>query len=289
MEYQKYSTLLETGATKVMNRTIYGAALCALALVAFAASVHAQDQWSGRTHFGFAQTSSTIDFIALTLENDIKFEGNRLSGEFDASLAVHRSTVEGQLTGSGSDSPPVKETTTTEHYVMSAKGRYALVRSVNVTAKVGWERNSSLGIDARIRGVLGLGREFASDNATVFRVEAVGGAFFERSTALEGKTFAVAGVVAAYHRPVGEHGSFSTEHEFVVNLKDTNDMLLTSRSSVQASLTDRVGIAITHRLIWDNRPSDVVFDPTGTGRLTTSPVRLQSTLTASLAVRWGGS
>ncbi|MDP6581992.1 MAG: hypothetical protein QF681_15165, partial [Vicinamibacterales bacterium] len=55
-------------------------AFATLSPAAYAQSAQAEDsgQWSGRAQFGLSQNSGTTDFVALTIENDAKFDAMKL-------------------------------------------------------------------------------------------------------------------------------------------------------------------------------------------------------------------
>ena len=136
-----------------------------------------------------------------------------------------------------------------------------------------------------LRALAGLGWRPEGERVSG-RLEASAGLVYEVEVDGANETFPALGLTFSLDRRFGSGGDFSIGSDLVGNLEDAADVLIATKASLGASLTERFRLSLRYRVVWDNKPASAVVDPIGTGERTSTPQRTRTSLSASVSVTW---
>ncbi|GMR12313.1 MAG: hypothetical protein BMS9Abin29_0502 [Gemmatimonadota bacterium] len=249
-------------------------------------SASAQDSdngWSGRGDVALSRNTGSTDFTSAALEHGLRFRGDGFRFELGTSFTYSRTSITFSSREPGE--PDEVQTTSFEIYEVDAAVRKDFRTAVYGSLNSAWDRDPSQGIRTRVRALGGLGWRPEGEKMSG-RLEASAGVMYEVEVDGDSETFPALGLTFGFDRRFGSGGDLSFESDLVGNLEDTQDVLVASKVSVSASLTERFLLSLHYRVVWDNKPATAVFDPTGTGELTSTPRRTRTSLSASISVVW---
>lgn len=236
--------------------------------------------WSGNGHLALTHNTGSTDFFSLAVDHDLTYQSSTTQLQLHTAFSYSRSA----FTPTGPPDPE-EQTTRFETYSVHAVARRSVASIAHGVVRAGWDRDPSSGLGHRLRALGGVGVRTAPGPNNL-EVEAVGGYMFEAEIDDDTMDFPAVGVVVGLSRQVGETGSWSINADVVENVNNTDDVLVTARTRLNARLSSHLGLAIGYAVVWDNRPSDSFFDPTGDGSVTSTPQKTRTSLSASLTVQW---
>lgn len=264
-------------------RSIIMPVLFATLAVSNASAQESDHGWSGTGDVALSHNTGSTDFTAAALEHDLKFRSDGFRFELGTSFTYSRTSI--TFSSQEPGAPDEVQTTTFEIFEVNAAVRKDFRPAVYGSLNSAWDRDPSQGIQTRVRALGGLGWRLEGEKISG-RLEASAGFMYEVEVDGDSDTFPALGLTFGLARRFGSGGDFSIESDLVGNLADTDDVLIATKASVGASLTERFRLSLRYRVVWDNKPATAVFDPTGTGKLTSTPQRTRTSLSASVSVTW---
>jgi putative salt-induced outer membrane protein YdiY len=239
----------------------------AIALVASAASVAAQEApakvlgWSGEAALSFVAVdgNSKSQSLAFSGKWVDTFEAGALVVE-TAGLRAETTTIARTAVGTPTDFTVIESETTNEtaeNYLL--RGRYDgdLAPDLVWFAGLGWERNTFAGFDSRLVGIGGLGKTWIATEATRFRTDAGITYTVEEpsSPGLDSDSFAGLLLGWDFSHALTATTKFANVLQAHPNLEETDDWRLDDLSTLTVAMSERLGLQLGLRLLYDNRPS----------------------------------
>lgn len=146
---------------------------------------------------------------------------------------------------------------TAESYFGRARYGYRLKERLFYVAGGGWERNRFAGVENRWIADTGVGYAFLGDDRTSFRAVA-SVTFTKEEQVVEGGgagSFLGARLGWDFSRKLG--GDTTLTHTLVAdeNLEETDDLRADSQLGLHVAMSERLGLQVNWRLLWDNQPA----------------------------------
>lgn len=146
---------------------------------------------------------------------------------------------------------------TAESYFGRARYGYKLKDRLFYVAGGSWERNRFAGVENRWTGDTGVGYHLLNDERTSFRAVATV-TFTKEEQVVDGGgagSFLGARLGWDFSRKLG--GNTTLTHTLVAdeNLEETDDLRADSQLGLHVAMSERLGLKVNWRLLWDNQPA----------------------------------
>jgi len=247
--------------------------------------------WTDTAELSFVMTTGNSETSNLGFSNKFVYNWAVSNLTVDAA-ALRTSTTTRTLTNpDGEVDVDEQSSTTAEAYYLDAIYRRDISEGLYWYAGIGWFRNTLAGIDARYKGLGGIGYRVFKTDLHRFRVEV--GADYTQEEQVGDAEESYAGVRAYldYLRNFGKTAKFESSLELLENLSETSDVRAVLINSVTATLTERMALKASYVVLYDNEPVEVVVSPDpdaplGTGNTVFEFDQLDTILSASLVINF---
>jgi len=226
--------------------------------------------WSNTADLSLVVTGGNAQTENLSLSDKYVYKWSKV--ELSLTAAAVRTETTNRVPTNENGVLQVIEATETmaESYALGSKVRGDLWGGLLWYANAGWDKNELAGVEGRISFGGGLGFTFLDDDTHKLVSEA---GFDYTSESLVGgvdQSYGSARGFLGYDRVLSATATLNGELEVLQNLEETEDMRMNFLAGVTASLTDKVALKLSYKMMYDAQPvtqvisappaEDVVFE-----------------------------
>ncbi|MGH7570344.1 MAG: DUF481 domain-containing protein [Gemmatimonadota bacterium] len=240
------------------------AAFCVTALVPPVA--HGQDEeeehpgWHDTAELSFVLTTGNAEASTIGFANQLRHVWENALWQLGAGgIRVESTPVGRTAIGTSPDDFRIEEEDeselTAESYFVRSRYDRELSASLFWFAGGGWDRNTFAGIENRYSGGAGVGNIWFSGDAAGFRTDYGLTYTFQDNVVGGDDTFAGLRLGYDYYRMLTGTTRFESVLIADESLEETADFRTDLLNALAVAMSERLSLKVSHRILFDNRPS----------------------------------
>jgi len=250
---------------KTRGRLLSLAAVAAV-LALFLSPAGAQEEekktgWKDTAEFAWVSTSGNSESDTLGFKNVLTrdWEKSNLFVRLGATRVETTDITVFATDDAAGDRKELKDSNlTTEIYYLDGRYNRNISERTFWYVGAGWNRNRPAGIDNRYLGEAGIGNTWIDNDRMLWKTT-YGVTYTDQTDVVEvpGATTSFAGLRLgnAFNYKFGGNAEYQNLTIFDYNLDETDDWRVDMINSIAFTMTDMLGLKVSHQVLYDNLPS----------------------------------